>query len=122
MQRSDSPSLVPRLQNAAKQSDPSRASGASPRLADSGGIGLDAWLADHFAGLAEDLASRVVELLGEREPEPLLDRRGLAAMLACSIDTIDKITREGCPHVLVGDARRYERDAVLEWLRARGTT
>jgi hypothetical protein len=55
----------------------------------------------------------------EREAPRLLDRRGLAVALGCCVDTVDRLRREGCPEVVIGDAPRFELDRVLSWLRAR---
>lgn len=71
-----------------------------------------------------ELAPRARTLLGAplASPEPapaLLDRGGLAQALGCSLHHIDVLRREGCPRVHLGDAERFERARVLEWLRAR---
>ena len=52
-------------------------------------------------------------------PPPLLDRVGIGKALGVSVATVDRLVRQGMPHVLVAEARRFELLAVLEWLRAR---
>jgi hypothetical protein len=52
-------------------------------------------------------------------PSALLDRTGLAKALQCSLPSIDRLRREGLPQLTIGDAPRFEIDAVLAWLRAR---
>jgi hypothetical protein len=78
--------------------------------------------------LTDAIARRVVELLEphlaelvpERPESPaLLDRRALARALDCSVDTIDKLRREGMPEIRLLDTTRYELRAVLEWLKGR---
>ena len=51
--------------------------------------------------------------------EPLLDKRTLAHQLNVSLATIDRLDRDGQPFIRVGDAKRYELTAVLDWHRAR---
>lgn len=48
-----------------------------------------------------------------------LDRRELGAFLGCSLPTVDRLRAEGLPEFRVGDSPRFEREAVLGWLRAR---
>lgn len=49
----------------------------------------------------------------------LLDRQGLARELGIGVDTVDRLRREGCPSLRVGDVPRFELATVLEWLRSR---
>jgi hypothetical protein len=49
----------------------------------------------------------------------LLDRKSVARELGVSIATIDRLVREGMPHVRVGDCKRFELDRVLDWIRRR---
>jgi hypothetical protein len=49
----------------------------------------------------------------------LLDRTQLAKALGCSLPTVDRLRRQGAPQFLLGDAPRFELDAVLAWLRTR---
>ena len=75
--------------------------------------------------IADAVVDRLAEQAAERTPEPtsprLLDRRGLAEMLTCCTDTVDRLRAEGMPTVLVSEAIRFEGGACLEWLRQRGT-
>jgi hypothetical protein len=52
-------------------------------------------------------------------PRRLLDRVGIGRALGVSVATVDRLVRQGMPHVLVAEARRFELPSVLEWLRAR---
>lgn len=77
-------------------------------------------LADAVAERLEgSLAALLDEAAGRRQAPALLDRRGLADALGCGCDTIDRLRREGCPELTVGDAPRFELGKVLEWLRTR---
>jgi len=73
--------------------------------------------------LAELVATKLEERIAPTpavSPQPLLDRKKLAEALGCSLPTVDKLTREGLPHLRVGDSPRYELDRAIEHLRARG--
>lgn len=52
-------------------------------------------------------------------PAPLIDKRELARTISVSVATIDRLDREGQPHVRIGDAKRYDVAAVLAWHRER---
>ena len=76
-------------------------------------------------GIVERIASEVESRIAALLPEPppaLLDRRGLAQFLGVSLPTVDKLRGEGCPTLWVVDSPRFEREAVLEWLRSRGAS
>lgn len=69
--------------------------------------------------VADELADRIADRWkpgGDSRP-PLLNRSELAHHLDVSVDTVDRLRREGCPELMVGDSPRYELDRVLEWLR-----
>ncbi len=64
----------------------------------------------------------LAEALASHEPAPapaLLDRSGLARALGCSVSTVARLAKEGCPRVMLADAPRYELGAVLAWLHKR---
>lgn len=75
------------------------------------------------AELAAIVRDAVAEIIAEREDAParpaLLDRRGLAMALDCSPDQVDRLRREGCPELRVGDMPRFDLGEVLAWIRAR---
>jgi hypothetical protein len=52
-------------------------------------------------------------------PEPLVGRHEIARLLDVSVATVDRLDREGQPHVRVGDTKKYDRGEVLAWHRAR---
>jgi hypothetical protein len=52
-------------------------------------------------------------------PQPLVDKRELARVLGVSVATIDRLDREGQPHVRVGDVKRYCVADVVAWHRER---
>lgn len=73
--------------------------------------------------LAAVVRAAVADALAEHEPAAaptLLDREACARMLGVSLGTLDRLRREGMPELRVGDAPRYEADAVIAWLRGRG--
>ena len=70
--------------------------------------------------VAEILSERLAKLVPERSEAPaLLDRRGLARALDCSVDSIDKLRAQGMPEIKLVDAPRFQLSAVIEWLRSR---
>jgi hypothetical protein len=104
-------------------------------LAPAGGSGGEptrvAVAAGALAGIVEPIAELAAAILEPRLAEviaaaiaahhapKLLDRRGLAHALNIGVDTVDRLRREGCPSLLVGDAPRFELDQVIQWLRGR---
>lgn len=77
----------------------------------------------------EKVAARVVELGAAAKPAParpadpplpLLTRGQLAALLAVSGVTVDRLCREGMPHFYIGDVRRFDRVLCLAWCAERG--
>ena len=96
-------------------------SGRAAGLAPATGA-LDAALAGLVARVGQDVADAVIQALApalERGGPRLLDRRGIAEALHVGVDTVDRLRREGCPELTVGDAPRFEIGAVIEWLRGR---
>ena len=74
-----------------------------------------------------DAVAAVQTLLGiaaNREPTPdgtrLLTKEELAKKIGKSKSTIDRLDREGAPHVFVGDTKRYDLEKYRSWLVARG--
>jgi hypothetical protein len=68
------------------------------------------------------LPAAVAKALEQRTPNGpghLLDQAGLAYVLNVSQKTVTRLEAEGMPFVKLVEARRYELDAVLSWLRAR---
>jgi excisionase family DNA binding protein len=66
------------------------------------------------------------KLLAEQAPctpghdaDVLLTTEGVAQLLGCSTRHVRRLRKDGLPVVWLGDAPRFERDAALEWLRAR---
>lgn len=55
------------------------------------------------------------------ENERYVDRKQLADLMGVSVDTIDRMVREGMPSETWGlRARRFKPSAALAWARARG--
>lgn len=79
----------------------------------------DAFARELARAVADEIEAR--SLGAQPEPGPiLLDRRGIAEALGVCVDVVDRLRREGCPELTVGDVPRFELDRVLAWLRARG--
>lgn len=81
-------------------------------------------LDDVLRAAVRDVVRAELEGLADREAAPLpalLDSAGLARELSCSVVHVRALVKRGLPHVMVGDARRFELPQVLAWLRARGT-
>lgn len=62
----------------------------------------------------------VADALGMKSGPVLLDKQGLAHKLGCSASHIDVLRKRGLPTLLVGQAVRFEVEAVFEWLRGPG--
>jgi hypothetical protein len=70
--------------------------------------------------LRELIREAVADARAEAPAAPaLLDRRRLGVALGVCPDTVDRLRREGCPEVRVGDVPRFELADVLAWLKAR---
>jgi excisionase family DNA binding protein len=76
-------------------------------------------LATLTVGELRRLLSELVLPPPQPEHEALLTLEDLARTLRCSTRHIRRLRGEGLPVVMVGEAPRFERDAVLAWLRAR---
>lgn len=71
--------------------------------------------------LEQIVTDRVVRTIESTRQPTLLDRVAIAEQLDISLPTLDRLRKEGCPFVMIGDAPRFEVDRVLEWLRSRAT-
>jgi len=74
--------------------------------------------------LRELLRSEVSRALEEHKPEAagpssLLARSALALALGCSLATVDRMVRDGCPFVVVGRTKRFDLEKVQAWLGTR---
>ncbi len=67
--------------------------------------------------LAEVVEGAVRRAMGQRAA--LVDKATLAGQLCCSAAHIDNLRKVGLPVVKVGEAVRFDTDAVVEWLRSR---
>ncbi len=62
----------------------------------------------------EQLADLIAERLSRRTGDVFLDSIQAAAMLACSVPTIERLTKSGAiPSVKVGRLRCYRRSVLL---------
>lgn len=71
----------------------------------------------------EELDRAVAELVAELRADGtprLLDRDGAARLLNVSTKTLDRLVKQGAPHLLVGDSKRFEPAVLVAWLRGRG--
>lgn len=70
----------------------------------------------------KQLADAIVERLASRATgDVLLDSVGAAALLACSVPTVERLTRSGAiPSLKYGRLRRYSRSALLAVRDAKG--
>jgi hypothetical protein len=73
-----------------------------------------------LAELVRDAISEALTSTPAEALPALLDRNGLARMLSVGIGTVDRLRREGCPVMWLGDSPRFELAACIEWLRLRG--
>lgn len=67
-----------------------------------------------------------VDLASGKPSEPsdgLLDRRGACKVLGCSSSKLDQLCRDEAdpvPYIRLGEVKRFERAALLEWARRQG--
>jgi len=70
--------------------------------------------------LVRDAAWETVAEASDDPPPALLDRAGIAWALGVGTATVDRMRREGCPIIRIGDSPRFELADCLTWLRTRG--
>ena len=64
---------------------------------------------------AEAIAERVVARLSSRPVDGLIDKAEAAAILSCSVPTVERLTRSGAiPSHKVGKLRRYRASELLK--------
>jgi hypothetical protein len=82
-----------------------------------GGGGIDATPAFTVSRgeLGELVRAAVRAELGARQL--LVDKQQLSRQLGCSPAHVDHLRKRGLPTVMLGQAVRFEPDAVLGWLR-----
>lgn len=51
---------------------------------------------------------------------PWLDKRGLAAYLACSVRSIESAVAEGMPHAIIFGRPKFQTSGVEAWLEQTG--
>ncbi len=49
----------------------------------------------------------------------LLDKNGIAEVLNISVSMVNKLMAQGMPHIKIGKAVRFEKEPVIEWIKAR---
>jgi len=69
-----------------------------------------------LGALMREAAAEAVAAAPSPTPS-LLDREGLSLALGCSGSMVDKLRRQGIPHIRLGDSPRFELERCLEWLR-----
>lgn len=70
--------------------------------------------ADVLDQMAEESGSTPAP--AELGPEALLDVAGACELLRCSRAKLSRLRKDGLPTVMVGDAPRFRREAVLAFL------
>src|SRR5688572_5300162 len=88
-------------------------------MADSGRMLVTLTVPELRSLMAEAVRTALAEQRPPAEPA-LIDRDELATALSVSPSTLDRMRSEAnFPELRVGDAPRFELEAVLEWLRGR---
>lgn len=83
-------------------------------------LGLVVVPPDELAALITTAVGAALDGTTSSGPLPLMDRVGISRTLHVSVSTVDRLVRQGMPHVMVAEARRFEPGEVLAWLRNRG--
>lgn len=65
--------------------------------------------------MLEAIDEAVKNAISEATPR-LLDKAGLAARLSCSVSSVTRLLRKGCPHMKVGDSPRFIYENVIDWM------
>jgi hypothetical protein len=73
----------------------------------------------HSAGIGS--AETTIDHAHATLRDPLLNRRGLADALSCSLRTIDNLQAAGMPCIFIGRSRRFIADEVIAWLKRKGS-
>ncbi len=73
---------------------------------------------EFWTRLREIVREELVEL-DRLAPSPLLTLEEAAKYFRCSTRHLRRLRTEGLPCVMLGESPRFERDAVVAWLRAR---
>jgi excisionase family DNA binding protein len=76
---------------------------------------------DEFRELQREVIRQVLAELLPCVPTGLLTLEETAELFRCSTRHVRRLRHEGLPVVWVGESPRFERDAVLAWLRTRGS-
>lgn len=75
---------------------------------------------DELRALVREQVEAALATQREADAAPLLlDRRQMARALSVGVDTLDRLRREGCPEITVGDMPRFDIASVIAWLRDR---
>ena len=82
-------------------------------------LGLVVVQLETLTAIVRDAVADVLQEVIPPGQSPLLDRAALAKALAVSTSTVDRLARGGLPHLLVGDAKRFELSRVVGYLQAR---
>lgn len=65
--------------------------------------------------MLDAIGEAVKDAISEATPR-LLDKEGLAARLSCSVSSVSRLLRKGCPHLKVGDSPRFIYENVVDWM------
>lgn len=65
--------------------------------------------------MLDAIGEAVRDAISDATPK-LLDKEGLAQRLSCSVSSVKRLMRKGCPHMKVGDSPRFNYEAVVEWM------
>jgi hypothetical protein len=69
----------------------------------------------------EAVAQRLSILIADRRaPEPWLDKRGLAAHLACSVRSVEGAMAEGLPYAVIFGRAKFRASEAETWLERLG--
>ena len=76
---------------------------------------------NEFERLAEALAERVAAKLAKHDTDALVDVHGAAALLCCSVPTVERLTKSGeIPSHKYGRLRRYRPSELVGAKKEKG--
>lgn len=73
-----------------------------------------------IAAEIDRLRDELVEVVGARPLQRLLDTGEIGQYIGVTSQTVRRLRDEGMPHIRLGETYRYDINAVRQWLTSRG--
>jgi hypothetical protein len=73
-----------------------------------------------IAAEVDRLRDEILEVVGARPIQKLLDTSEVSQFLGVTSQTVGKLRSQGLPFLKIGEVYRYDVDAIREWAKGRG--